>query len=497
MSMSTSDKYHHFSTRDIQKYLAGELSAAEMHALERAAMEDPLLSDALEGMESDFADRGASGVLTDLQELETRLNHRVANKKEAVVVPLYRAAWWKIAAAILLVAGMSVLSYRYLFSGRDNANDKAGLAARTEPKPVPRTDSQAATATNAPPGTEPAQESKSLPGAATVPDARPAQENKTSTYPHTTAPLDKQAQVYQYKAAPPAAYAASEGMKSDLAKGFSKPSPADSIRLSFTPTANYVADSLRSGNAGIVPSFNFKAKNAGAPVNRNAPENNATNYVFIGKVIDSNNRPIPFATISINNHRQTANTDHNGNFSFQLLGSPDSLAPVMVSSLGYHSAKFTLNAYTPGSGNASSNVVRLQPEDHVLDEGVTIGYGTQRKAMNKRIGKDDSDKDNFAGVAREAENENKVVQHAAPVIGWTAYQYYLRKNQPFGGIDSSIKGNEIISFRVDRKGRLSAFKVEQSLSAAHDTLLIRLVRQGPAWKSLEGNKGGANVTMSF
>ncbi|MDP4255281.1 MAG: hypothetical protein Q8938_14825, partial [Bacteroidota bacterium] len=109
MSMSTSDKYHHFSTRDIQKYLAGELSAAEMHALERAAMEDPLLSDALEGMESDFADRGASGVLTDLQELETRLNHRVANKKEAVVVPLYRAAWWKIAAAILLVAGMSVL----------------------------------------------------------------------------------------------------------------------------------------------------------------------------------------------------------------------------------------------------------------------------------------------------------------------------------------------------------------------------------------------------
>jgi hypothetical protein len=34
---------------DIEKYLRGELSAEEMHALEKRALNDPFLADALEG----------------------------------------------------------------------------------------------------------------------------------------------------------------------------------------------------------------------------------------------------------------------------------------------------------------------------------------------------------------------------------------------------------------------------------------------------------------
>ena len=39
-----------YSATDIQKYLKGELSAREMHELEKAALEDPFLADALEGI---------------------------------------------------------------------------------------------------------------------------------------------------------------------------------------------------------------------------------------------------------------------------------------------------------------------------------------------------------------------------------------------------------------------------------------------------------------
>ena len=46
---------------DIDKYLRGEMTPAEMNALEKKALQDPFLADALEGAQQlspgDFADR--------------------------------------------------------------------------------------------------------------------------------------------------------------------------------------------------------------------------------------------------------------------------------------------------------------------------------------------------------------------------------------------------------------------------------------------------------
>ena len=41
-----------YSAEYLRKYLDGELSGPEMQALEKAALEDPFLSDALEGLEA-------------------------------------------------------------------------------------------------------------------------------------------------------------------------------------------------------------------------------------------------------------------------------------------------------------------------------------------------------------------------------------------------------------------------------------------------------------
>jgi len=38
-----------YTAADIEKYWKGKLSSAEMHAMEKAAMDDPFLADALEG----------------------------------------------------------------------------------------------------------------------------------------------------------------------------------------------------------------------------------------------------------------------------------------------------------------------------------------------------------------------------------------------------------------------------------------------------------------
>ena len=48
--MTDSSKYNNgFTVDDIERYYSGKMSPVEMHQLEKAAMEDPFLADALEG----------------------------------------------------------------------------------------------------------------------------------------------------------------------------------------------------------------------------------------------------------------------------------------------------------------------------------------------------------------------------------------------------------------------------------------------------------------
>ena len=47
--MAIDNNIKNFTADDIEKYHKGVLSAKEMHDLEKAAMDDPFLADALEG----------------------------------------------------------------------------------------------------------------------------------------------------------------------------------------------------------------------------------------------------------------------------------------------------------------------------------------------------------------------------------------------------------------------------------------------------------------
>ena len=73
-----------YSAADIEKYWKGQLSAAEQHAMEKAALEDPFLADAMEGYEAPAAAIPAI-VAGDITELEKRLADRVAEKKKSAV----------------------------------------------------------------------------------------------------------------------------------------------------------------------------------------------------------------------------------------------------------------------------------------------------------------------------------------------------------------------------------------------------------------------------
>ncbi|HQU57306.1 MAG TPA: hypothetical protein PLG88_07735, partial [Chitinophagaceae bacterium] len=65
-----------FTASDIEKYHKGLLSPGEMHAMEKASLEDSFLAEAMEG----YAVEGVHAE-TDMQELQERLANRISQNK--------------------------------------------------------------------------------------------------------------------------------------------------------------------------------------------------------------------------------------------------------------------------------------------------------------------------------------------------------------------------------------------------------------------------------
>ena len=91
--MSTGKTNNEFPwDESIRRYLAGEMSPEEMFALEKAALEDPFLADAIEGMSA----RTIAQLASDDQELKERLSEKVSLEK---IRPAPIVSWTRIAIA--------------------------------------------------------------------------------------------------------------------------------------------------------------------------------------------------------------------------------------------------------------------------------------------------------------------------------------------------------------------------------------------------------------
>ncbi len=81
---------------DIERYLRGEMTPLEKHNLEKEALRDPFLSDALEGAEHS----GVENFLFDLSELKSTVSRR-AGKHQPRVISMWK---WSLAIAAGLMA---------------------------------------------------------------------------------------------------------------------------------------------------------------------------------------------------------------------------------------------------------------------------------------------------------------------------------------------------------------------------------------------------------
>jgi len=82
---------------------------------------------------------------------------------------------------------------------------------------------------------------------------------------------------------------------------------------------------------------------------------------------------------------------------------------------------------------------------------------------------------------------NTSEQAVQPVSGWDIYRKYLDDNIRKPVNDLNITGSVLLSFELDNKGKPHNFHILRGLTAACDAEAIRLVREGPTWKTRSGS----------
>lgn len=118
--MAEQQTYNPYTLADIERYLQGKMSAADMHAMEKAALQDPFLSDAIEG----YSQAPFSVSRENLDSIAAALAN---GKDEAKVIdmPVKKRGWLTVAASILAVAAVGVVAMLVL---KKPANENARLA---------------------------------------------------------------------------------------------------------------------------------------------------------------------------------------------------------------------------------------------------------------------------------------------------------------------------------------------------------------------------------
>ncbi len=442
---------------DIEKYHRGLLTPGEMNALEKAALDDPFLADALEG----YSQPGVQ-VAADRLELQQRLQQRLDDKKIIPLAPAgRRIPWLRAAAMVILIGAAAFITYRFAFN-----NASSHDIARTEP-----------------PHTTPA-------GGAAMPSVADQQsENDSGHIPaeqntvlhKAAAPATQQPDHQETLSAIPADNARETAR---LPRASVAPAPviADTMLVQQYPrqqnakeaekkhnvesTNNNVAYDSRSQQDLRLQNRVF-ASNGRNNNNAGALQNN----IYRGQVIDANNNPLPFANITNADDNVGTYSDARGNF---VLTSPDSVLHVQVRSLGFQNATVALER------NAASNEVVMR-EDQSLPS-IVVG----RKRVN----------------SSRARTSSMVLQESEPLDGWENYDTYLANNVNIPEMDiperKKIEGSgEVeVSFEVNRYGEPTNIKVERSLCEKCDQEAIRLVKEGPKWKRKK-QKGRTSVTISF
>jgi TonB family protein len=446
-------------SHDIEKYLRGELTPAEMHALEKRALDDPFLADALEGA----SQLSQHELHADLQSLHKALNERVDDKK---VISLW--GWTaRIAAGLILIA----ISTFVIINLTDDSKEQQ-LAVTKEEKSDTVQSSEIAdnvTSSNQPDSAAASSENNLL-----ALDDRTVEEDINESEPTSASPKKT------VRRSEPTTSAAKPTPHEEIAALRTSAPNVDSLKsvteiAQMTPVeAEKTAENDFADKAIAKEESKQKAKSvAGAPASarHRASETPPAPEVIRGDVLSRDSSTLsltkvtgrvtsvedgsglPGVNVVIKGTSTGTVTDINGNYQIEI---PDPHATLVYSFIGLESMEMPVN---------NSPVVDAAMEQDVaqLSEVVVTGFG-------------------------EVESSGptySTFQMAEPLGGRRAFKRYLEDKliYPQQAIANKVEGKVTVQFIVETTGKLTNFNVVKGIGYGCDEELIRLIKQGPKWSA--------------
>lgn len=414
---------------DIEKYLSGELTPAEMHLLEKKALDDPFLAEALEGGSLLRAEEFSK----DIKEIEQALEKRVERKVHTI--------WWwsaRVAAGFIILAITGYIMLHLI----DEDTTKTKLALNKNEN-LPRNESLP----------------RQVPSNNIVRDSQaiiiPKSNNIES---HSMpAPAQRSEQLIEEKKRMDTVEPEEE-IKEEI---ISQHEPVENQPLSGVLEKDTPSELENDAKQSEMYTRRELKKMQSITSDAPAPSARMKKELKIlqGKVIDEKGSPMPGVSVILKGSDTGTVTDIEGNYKLSL--GQDNRGELIFSFIGMQ------NAEIPIGGKDSINA-QLSPDFAELSEVVVTSYNPKND---------------------DAAEEVNVYQPATPEGGRKAYRNYVARNlkYPAQAIANKIEGKVSVQFVVDAGGGLNDFKIIKGLGYGCDDEVIRLIKQGPKWLPAKRN----------
>ncbi len=441
--MADANNHITYSLADIQRYLQGGMSAKEMHDLERAALEDPFLADALEG----FSETDMRQAQQHLMEIETAIRQQQKESKVIALPALKKYYRWQVAASVILLIGIVGFTY-FIFNKKSNEVTLVKMASGStkaatdsvQMREQTISPSTADTTTIAKKDRVGDEQSTSL-----LADNK-RKNKKELSQPTSQAPAPMAAMK---EGSDRAGLSASSAMAmQDSANQTARTSTDNQQPVQNELNTSKAGEAVVTGYGSLKKDSNKAGLSAGIARARQVPNNE-----IAGTIIDNHQQPVPNAKVILQDSTQAV-TDRNGNFS---IPTNDSSAVASITAFGYKPVDN--QKLRKGRNNITLKEKPFSLADVEVTNLVTKG---------KRVA------------------DTAVVK---PQGGWQSFQKYvynkLNKKYDSTALSSNayINGDLELEFSISEAGDPYDFKVLHAPDTQTANKAITAIKEGPRWIS--------------
>jgi TonB family protein len=444
---------------DIEKYLKGELTPAERHALERKALNDPFLADALEGAEQLKSEE----FLNDVEVLKKRITIK------KISIWMWPA---RIAAGLAIIAISSYVVWSVL--DQEPPQDLALQKNEVESQPVVTSDSIASATEmlSSPPteqsGAGPTVSDKAIASRSTQPEKSKIEsqsvtgepEEKTDAEAEADAVTAEEVKALERKTSESLAQAKPVEKEEEIVAEKTE----DVQRAKKLSLADDKKKDLPAGRQDVAPAA-AERREVGVS------SYSVTRNIIRGQVTSvENGAPLPGVNVIIKGTTIGTATDEYGNYQ---VDSPEESPTLVYNFIGLQSQEIKTE-------DRKEVDVQLALDVAQLSEVVVTGYG-----------------------AKTGESPPPTLDLAHPEIGSSAFKQYLEKNirYPEQAKINKVEGRVTVEFTIEPNGALTNFTVIRGIGNGCDEELIRLIKEGPKWVPTKKDnvpvQDKANVRLKF